>query len=70
MKRGYWNCKMILFMDWVLEFGQRDAHQIHRVSRAIQAGRIWVNCYHVYPAHAFCGYKKSGIGKRGLIWWC
>lgn len=30
----------------------RDAHQIHRVSRAIQAGRIWVNCYHVYPAHA------------------
>lgn len=43
----------------------RDAHQIHRVSRAIQAGRIWVNCYHVYPAHAsFGGYKKSGIGRE------
>lgn len=43
----------------------RDAHQIHRVSRAIQAGRIWINCYHVYPAHAsFGGYKKSGIGRE------
>ena len=43
----------------------RDAHQIHRVSRAIQAGRIWVNCYHVYPVHAsFGGYKKSGIGRE------
>ncbi|AXK49443.1 aldehyde dehydrogenase [Aliarcobacter trophiarum LMG 25534] len=43
----------------------RDAHQIHRVSRAIQAGRIWVNCYHLYPAHAsFGGYKKSGIGRE------
>ncbi|MDX4026053.1 aldehyde dehydrogenase family protein [Aliarcobacter skirrowii] len=43
----------------------RDAHQIHRVSRAIQAGRIWVNCYHIYPAHAsFGGYKKSGIGRE------
>ncbi|MDX4066578.1 aldehyde dehydrogenase family protein [Aliarcobacter skirrowii] len=43
----------------------RDAHQIHRVSRAIQAGRIWVNCYHVYPAHAsFGGYKKSEIGRE------
>lgn len=43
----------------------RDAHQIHRVSRAIEAGRIWVNCYHMYPAHAsFGGYKKSGIGRE------
>lgn len=43
----------------------RDAHQIHRVSRAVQAGRIWVNCYHLYPAHAsFGGYKKSGIGRE------
>lgn len=43
----------------------RDAHQIHRTTRAIQAGRIWVNCYHLYPAHAsFGGYKKSGIGRE------
>ena len=43
----------------------RDAHQIHRTSRAIEAGRIWVNCYHLYPAHAsFGGYKKSGIGRE------
>lgn len=43
----------------------RDAHQIHRVSRGIQAGRVWVNCYHMYPAHAsFGGYKKSGIGRE------
>ncbi|QKF58561.1 aldehyde dehydrogenase family protein [Aliarcobacter lanthieri] len=43
----------------------RDAHQLHRVSRAIEAGRVWVNCYHLYPAHAsFGGYKKSGIGRE------
>ncbi|RBQ29159.1 aldehyde dehydrogenase family protein [Aliarcobacter vitoriensis] len=43
----------------------RDTHQVHRASRAIQAGRIWVNCYHLYPAHAsFGGYKKSGIGRE------
>ncbi|QKF83126.1 aldehyde dehydrogenase family protein [Halarcobacter ebronensis] len=43
----------------------RDAHQLHKVSRAIQAGRVWVNCYHMYPSHAsFGGYKKSGIGRE------
>jgi len=43
----------------------RDIHQAHRASRAIEAGRIWINCYHVYPAHAsFGGYKKSGIGRE------
>ncbi len=43
----------------------RDAHQLHKVSRAIQAGRVWVNCYHLYPSHAsFGGYKKSGIGRE------
>jgi len=43
----------------------RDAHQLHTVSRAIQAGRVWVNCYHLYPSHAsFGGYKKSGIGRE------
>uniref|UniRef100_A0A7S1SB93 Aldehyde dehydrogenase domain-containing protein n=1 Tax=Alexandrium catenella TaxID=2925 RepID=A0A7S1SB93_ALECA len=43
----------------------RDAHQAYQVPRAIQAGRVWVNCYHAYPAHApFGGYKKSGIGRE------
>ncbi len=43
----------------------RDAHQLYTVPRAIQAGRVWVNCYHAYPAHApFGGYKKSGFGRE------
>ncbi|RXJ74562.1 aldehyde dehydrogenase [Veronia nyctiphanis] len=43
----------------------RDTNRIHRMSRAVQAGRIWVNCYHAYPAHAaFGGYKRSGIGRE------
>ena len=43
----------------------RDMHEAFKVSRAIQAGRVWVNCYHDYPAHApFGGYKKSGIGRE------
>ncbi|MEM6644742.1 MAG: aldehyde dehydrogenase family protein [Bacteroidota bacterium] len=43
----------------------RDAHQLYQVPRAIQAGRVWVNCYHLYPAHAaFGGYKKSGFGRE------
>ena len=43
----------------------RDTHQAYQISRAIKAGRVWVNCYHAYPAHApFGGYKKSGIGRE------
>lgn len=43
----------------------RDMHRAYQVSREIQAGRVWVNCYHLYPAHApFGGYKKSGIGRE------
>lgn len=43
----------------------RDTHQAFQISRSIQAGRVWVNCYHAYPAHApFGGYKKSGIGRE------
>ena len=43
----------------------RDMHQVHKVSSGIQAGRVWVNCYHVYPAGAsFGGYKNSGIGRE------
>jgi len=43
----------------------RDAHELYQLPRAIQAGRVWVNCYHAYPAHApFGGYKKSGFGRE------
>ena len=43
----------------------RDAHELYRVPRAIQAGRVWVNQYHSYPAGApFGGYKQSGIGRE------
>ena len=43
----------------------RDMNRAYRMGRAIQAGRIWTNCYHAYPAHAaFGGYKKSGIGRE------
>ena len=43
----------------------RDTNRAYRMARGIQAGRIWMNCYHAYPAHAaFGGYKKSGIGRE------
>jgi aldehyde dehydrogenase len=43
----------------------RDTHIAYRAGRAIQAGRVWTNCYHLYPAHAaFGGYKQSGIGRE------
>jgi aldehyde dehydrogenase len=43
----------------------RDGHTAYRAGRAIQAGRVWTNCYHLYPAHAaFGGYKQSGIGRE------
>ena len=43
----------------------RDGNTAYRAGRAIQAGRVWTNCYHLYPAHAaFGGYKQSGIGRE------
>ncbi|GGM38573.1 aldehyde dehydrogenase [Longimycelium tulufanense] len=43
----------------------RDGTAAYRMARAIQAGRVWVNCYHAYPAHAaFGGYKQSGFGRE------
>ncbi|MGN4149617.1 acetaldehyde dehydrogenase ExaC [Burkholderia gladioli] len=43
----------------------RDANCAYRVGRGIKAGRVWTNCYHLYPAHAaFGGYKQSGIGRE------
>ena len=46
----------------------RDANRLYRMGRAIQAGRVWTNCYHAYPAHAaFGGYKQSGIGRENHL---
>ncbi|MEO8417508.1 MAG: aldehyde dehydrogenase [Methylophilaceae bacterium] len=43
----------------------RNGSVAYRMGRGIQAGRVWTNCYHLYPAHsAFGGYKQSGIGRE------
>ena len=43
----------------------RDTNLAYRMGRGIEAGRVWMNCYHAYPAHAaFGGYKKSGVGRE------
>ncbi len=43
----------------------RDGNTAYRAGREIQAGRVWTNCYHAYPAHAaFGGYKQSGVGRE------
>ncbi|WP_404417487.1 aldehyde dehydrogenase family protein [Marinospirillum sp.] len=43
----------------------RDMNRAYRMGRGIEAGRVWTNCYHHYPAHAaFGGYKKSGVGRE------
>jgi aldehyde dehydrogenase len=43
----------------------RDGSRAYRFGRDIKAGRVWTNCYHLYPAHAaFGGYKQSGIGRE------
>ncbi|MGH7727893.1 MAG: aldehyde dehydrogenase [Vulcanimicrobiaceae bacterium] len=43
----------------------RDANTCYRMGRGLQAGRVWTNCFHLYPAHAaFGGYKQSGIGRE------
>ena len=42
-----------------------NGNRAYKFGRAIQAGRVWTNCYHAYPAHAaFGGYKASGIGRE------
>ncbi|MFJ7828091.1 aldehyde dehydrogenase [Psychrobacillus sp. NPDC096623] len=46
----------------------RDMNTAYRFGRKIQAGRVWTNCYHQYPAHAaFGGYKMSGIGRENHL---
>jgi len=46
----------------------RDGNRAYRMGRGIKAGRVWTNCYHLYPAHAaFGGYKQSGIGRENHL---
>lgn len=46
----------------------RDANKCYRFGRALEAGRVWTNCYHAYPAHAaFGGYKQSGVGRENHL---
>ena len=46
----------------------RSAHTSYRAGRAVEAGRVWTNCYHLYPSHAaFGGYKQSGIGRENHL---
>ncbi|WP_263370048.1 acetaldehyde dehydrogenase ExaC [Granulicella cerasi] len=46
----------------------RDVNRAYRFGREIEAGRVWTNCYHLYPAHAaFGGYKQSGIGRENHL---
>lgn len=43
----------------------RHGDTAYKAGRAIQAGRVWTNTYHQYPAAAaFGGYKMSGIGRE------
>jgi aldehyde dehydrogenase len=43
----------------------RNGNLAYRMGRAIKAGRVWTNCYHLYPAGAaFGGYKISGVGRE------
>jgi aldehyde dehydrogenase len=46
----------------------RDGGRAYRAGREIEAGRVWTNCYHQYPAHAaFGGYKQSGVGRENHL---
>lgn len=46
----------------------RDQNTAYRAGRAVQAGRVWINNYHTYPAHAaFGGYKRSGVGRENHL---
>jgi len=43
----------------------RDYHQMQRFARGLQAGKIWCNCYYLWPSHtSFGGYKNSGFGRE------
>ena len=67
------DCGAVCGRPWDLRFRfglgaglwTRDMNRAYRMGRGIQAGRVWTNCYHHYPAHAaFGGYKKSGVGRE------
>lgn len=64
-----WDQAMEIANDTLYGLGSgvwtRDINTAYRAGREIQAGRVWTNCYHAYPAHAaFGGYKSSGIGRE------
>jgi aldehyde dehydrogenase len=64
-----WDEAMAIANDTLYGLGAgvwtRDMNTAYRSGREIQAGRVWTNCYHAYPAHAaFGGYKSSGIGRE------
>ncbi len=57
--------QMIRFMAWEREYGRAICIKHTEIGRGIQAGRVWTNCFHLYPAHAaFGGYKQSGFGRE------
>jgi hypothetical protein len=63
------HCRVGIANDTLYGLGagvwSRDGNTAYRAGRDIQAGRVWTNCYHAYPAHAaFGGYKQSGIGRE------
>jgi len=64
-----WDEAMEIANDTIYGLGSgvwtRSINTAYRAGREIQAGRVWTNCYHAYPAHAaFGGYKSSGIGRE------
>jgi aldehyde dehydrogenase len=64
-----WEDAMEIANDTIYGLGSgvwtRSINTAYRAGREIQAGRVWTNCYHAYPAHAaFGGYKSSGIGRE------
>ena len=64
-----WDQAMEIANDTLYGLGSgvwtRNINTAYRAGREIQAGRVWTNCYHAYPAHAaFGGYKSSGIGRE------
>ena len=64
-----WENSMEIANDTLYGLGSgvwtRNINTAYRAGREIQAGRVWTNCYHAYPAHAaFGGYKSSGIGRE------
>jgi aldehyde dehydrogenase len=64
-EEALWRSPMTRSMASAPASGAAMRQPRYRFGREIQAGRVWTNCYHAYPAHAaFGGYKQSGIGRE------